>query len=280
MMLSLFTDPTVQTVAIGTAMIGGLTGFIGTFAVVRKQSLYGDAVSHAALPGVAIAFLLGAREPVLLILGGAVAGWLGLLIVNALARSRRVTLDAALGGMLAVFFGVGLMLLSLIRKHVRGAAEHGLERYLFGQAATLREVDLVPIGVVLLLTLLLVSLLWRPLHVLAFDPELAAVQGWPVATLDALLTALIVLAVVVGLQAVGVVLMSSLLVAPAVAARAWSNRLGPMALIAGVMGAGAGIAGTLLSHTLSGDGVTVPTGPTIVLSATVLMGVSLIGGRR
>jgi manganese/zinc/iron transport system permease protein len=271
----LFTDPALRTVALGTAAVGGLAGFIGTFAVVRRQSLQGDAVSHAALPGLALAFLVGARSPVVLVLGAAAAGWVAMALVGGLSRGRRVTFDAALGGTLAVFFGVGLAVLTYIKKHVRGSAEHGLERYLFGQAATLRETDVWAVLGVAGLTVGVVLLLWKPFKLLSFDPDYAAVQGWPVRLLDLLLTSLLVLTVVVGLQAVGVVLMSSLLVAPAVAAKQFLHRLGPLTALAAAFGAAAGFAGTVGSHVLSQDGRTLPTGPMIVLCATAIVAVSL-----
>ncbi|QEL19703.1 metal ABC transporter permease [Limnoglobus roseus] len=275
-MIELFFDPTLQTVAMGTAAIGAMAGFIGTFAVIRRQSLQGDAISHAALPGLAAAFLLGARSPVVLVLGAALAGWVAMALVGAFSLSRRLTFDAALGGTLAVFFGIGLALLTYIKKHVRGAAEHGLERYLFGQAATLRESDLWAVLAVAGVAVAVVLALWKQFQLLSFDPDFAAVQGWRVRGLDWLLTALIVLTVVIGLQAVGVVLMSSLLVAPAVAAKQWQHRLGPLSALAAVFGAFAGFAGTIGSHLLSEEGRTVPTGPMIVISATAIVGVSIL----
>ncbi len=275
-MIELLSDPTLRTVAMGTAAIGALAGFVGTFAVVRRQSLQGDAISHAALPGLAMAFLLGARSPVVLVLGAALAGWVAMALVGAFSRSRRVTFDSALGGTLAVFFGIGLALLTYIKKHVRGSAEHGLERYLFGQAATLRESDLWSVLAAAVVAVGVIVALWKQFQILSFDPDFAAVQGWRVRGLDAILTALIVVTVVIGLQAVGVVLMSSLLVAPAVAAKQWLHRLGPLSALAAVFGAVAGFAGTVGSHLLSEDGRTVPTGPMIVISATGIVALSLV----
>ncbi len=274
-MIAILDEPAVRTVALGTAAIGALAGFVGTFAVVRRQSLQGDAISHAALPGLALAFLLGARSPIFLLLGAAVAGWVAIALVGGLARSRRASFDTALGGALAVFFGVGLALLTAIKKHVPDATRHGLERYLFGQAAIMDDADVLVVAAVGVFSLGVVLALWKPIQLLCFDPDFATVQGWPVRRLDALLAALVVLAVVTGLQAVGVVLMSSLLVAPAVAAKQWRNRLGPMAALAAAFGALAGFAGTLGSHWLSQDNRTVPTGPVIVLVVTAIVAVSL-----
>lgn len=274
-MNELFSDPALRTVSLGTAAIGGLAGFIGTFAVVRRQSLLGDAISHAALPGIGLAFLLGARTPALLIVGAAVSGWIAIAIVSGLVRGRRASFDTALGGTLAVFFGVGLSLMTWIKREVPGASQHGLERYLFGQAATMRSDDLESIAIVAALTVGIVALLWKQIKLVCFDPDCAAVQGWPVRWIDGLIALLIVLAVVVGLQAVGVVLMSALLVAPTVAAKPWCPRLAPLAVLSGAIGAASGVVGTVASHVISTEGRSVPTGPLIVLGATLFVAVSL-----
>lgn len=276
--LALFDVPALRTVALGAALLGVAAGAVGCFAVLRRQSLQGDVVSHAALPGVALAFLLGARSPAFLVLGGAVAGWVALVMVGVIGRRSRVPTDAALGGTLAVFFGLGLALLRRAQS-LPGASTNPLDRYLFGQAANLRESDLWVIGGVGALALAVLALVWKELKLLSFDPDYAASVGMPVRWLDLLLTTLTVVAVVIGLKAVGVVLMTALLVAPAAAARQWTNRLGVMVLLAAAFGALSGAGGTFLAHYL-GDRYKagVPTGPTIVLMATTLVLVSLFLG--
>jgi manganese/zinc/iron transport system permease protein len=279
-LLSLLLHPAVGPVAAGTAALGAVTGAVGTFAVVRRQSLQGDAVSHAALPGVALAYLVGGRSEVVLVLGAAATGWVAMALVAGVVRRSRVPFDAALGAALAVFFGLGLVLLTYLQKNVPGAATVRPQDYLFGQdAALMRVSDLWPVlglggGVVLAAVLL-----WKEFKLLSFDPDFAASLGLPTRRLDLALTALIVLAVVLGLQTVGVVLMSALIVAPAAAARQWSDRLGTVAVLAAGFGASAGFAGTLLSHALSGHR-TVPTGPTIVLVATGITLASLLVAPR
>ncbi len=276
-LLSLFDSSAVRTVAAGTAGLGLAAGAVGAFAVLRRQSLQGDMVSHAALPGLAAAFLLGAREPALLVLGGAAAGWLAMLAVGAITRRSRVPFDAALGGALAVFFGLGLVLMTYAQHHVPDASRHPLDRYLFGQAALLRDTDLWLIGGLGAAVALLLVGFWKEFKILAFDPDYATTLGYPVRRLDLLLTTLTVAAVVVGLKAVGVVLMTALLVAPAAAARQWTNRLGGVVLLAGAFGAAAGAGGAVFSH-VAGGGVSLPTGPTIVLTATGLVALSLVFG--
>jgi manganese/zinc/iron transport system permease protein len=267
--------------AAGTALLGLAAGAVGAFAVLRRQSLQGDAVAHAALPGVAAAFLLGGRAPLALVLGGAAAGWLAMLVVSLVTGRSRVPFDSALAGVLAVFFGLGLVLFTYIQRNVTGAALTPLERYLFGQATFIRRADVWLIAGFGVPALLVVALLWKQFKVVSFDPGFAASLGLPVRRVELLLTTLTVVVVVIGLKAVGAVLMTALLIAPAVAARQWSDRLGRVVVLAGVFGALAGAGGTVASHLLSYQfprAGSVPTGPAIVLCATAVVLVSLAFG--
>ncbi|MCE9531934.1 MAG: metal ABC transporter permease [Planctomycetes bacterium] len=267
-MMRFFDNSTLVLVSLGTALLGFVSGALGSFAVLRRQSLLGDALSHAALPGIAIAFLFFGKAPILFIVGAALAGWVATLVVSRIVRHSRVPFDSALGGSLAVFFGFGLVLMTYIRKNnINHASEVGLERYLYGQAATMLEADVRAIAIMGGISLLILMLFWKEMKLLSFDPEYGASLGYPMRLLDLLLTGLLVIAIVIGLQSVGVVLMSALIVAPAAAARQWSNRLGIMVLLAACFGAASGIMGTVLSDELSGPGRIVPTGPTIVLCA-------------
>lgn len=269
---SLVFDYTLRTVALGAATLGLVSGALGAFAVLRRQSLIGDAVSHAALPGVALAFLLtGSKAPLVLVLGAVAAGWLATLEVMFILRRTRLKADSVLGLVLSVFFGLGLVLLTHIQRRP-DAAQAGLERFLFGQAATLLAGDVAVMGALGAAALVTLLLLWKELKLLAFDPDFGASLGLPVRRLDVLLTTLIVIAVVLGLQTVGVVLMSAMIVAPAAAARQWTDRLGLMIVLAGLFGAAAGMAGAVVSSL----GARLPTGPVIVLCATSLVAASLL----
>jgi manganese/zinc/iron transport system permease protein len=252
---------------LGTAALGFVSGCLGTFAVLRRQSLLGDAVSHAALPGVVLAFLLFGRSPAVLLVGAAASGLVAMLLVSGVTQFSRVPFDSALAGALAVFFGAGLML----KSWSQGTGSAGIDRYLFGQAATLLPRDIWVIAGAGALALALLVFFWKEFKLLTFDRDFAAGLGLPVVALDILLTGLLVLSIVIGLESVGVVLMSALVVAPAAAARQWTDRLGVMAILAGLFGAVAGAGGSALSDRLSGAGRTVPTGPTIVLCATAIV---------
>lgn len=257
-------DYTLIVVAIGAALLGTVSGALGTYAVLRRQSLLGDAISHAALPGIAIAFLLtGSKTPLILVIGAALSGWLGTLLILAIVRLTRIKYDSALGIILSTFFGFGLVLHTFIQRS-GNANQAGLDTFLFGQAASLLERDVITIGAIGGVGLIIMLVFWKELKLLVFDEGFAASVGFPIRALDTLLTSLLVVAIVLGLQAVGAVLMSAMLVAPAVAARQWTDRLGVMVFLAACFGAVAGVSGTVISSSAS----RIPTGPTIVLCAT------------
>jgi len=269
--MDFFGDYTLRLVAVGSAILGATSGVLGSFAYLRRQSLLGDAVSHAALPGIVLAFMLtGSKVPLVLMVGAGLAGWVGTLAVQVIVRRSRVPYDSALGIVLAVFFGAGLVLLTHIQK-LPNAAQAGLESFLFGQAASLLRRDVVTMAVLGTAALVIVFLMWKEFKLLSFDPDFAASLGWPVRRLDGLLTLLLVVAIIIGLQTVGVVLMSAMIVAPGAAARQWTRRLAPMVTIAAAIGIFAGITGSILSSYVP----RLPTGPTIVLVLSSIFVVSL-----
>jgi manganese/zinc/iron transport system permease protein len=268
----LFFDYTLRNVALGSGMLGIVGGALGAFAVLRKQSLVGDAISHAALPGIVLAFLLTrSKAPLPLMLGAAAAGWVATLLIMRIVGSTRIKFDSALGFTLSVFFGFGLMLLTFVQRQP-DARQAGLDKFLFGQAATLVAQDVLAMTALGGLALALLVIFWKEFKLLSFDMEFASSLGLPVHALEILLTSLIVLAIVVGLQAVGVVLMSAMLIAPAAAARQWTDRLGVMVTLSAFFGALAGVSGAVISSTLP----RLPTGPMIVVIAMGIVIISLL----
>lgn len=268
----LFGNYTLRTVGLGAAFLGIVNGVLGSFAVLRKQSLLGDAISHAALPGIALAFLLtGSKATIVLLLGAAAAGWIGTLLVMNIVKNTRIKYDSALGLVLSVFFGFGLVLLTYIQR-MPVASQAGLDTFLFGQAATLLARDVATIGILGAAVLLIVLVVWKEFKLLCFDPGFALSLGFPIRGLDILLITLLVTSIVIGLQTVGVVLMSAMVVAPAAAARQWTDRLGVMVTISAFFGALAGVGGALVSSLTA----RLPAGPTIVLCLTVIVIVSLL----
>lgn len=272
----LFFDYTLRTVALGSAVLGIVSGALGAYAVLRKQSLLGDAMSHAALPGIALAFLLtGSKSSLVLIIGAAIAGWIGTLFIISIVRMTRIKFDSALGLVLSVFFGFGLVLLTIIQK-TPDATQAGLDKFLFGQAAALLERDVITMGVLGSIAIAAMLIFWKEFKLLSFDPDFGATLGFPMKLLDVVLTTLIVLAIVLGLQTVGVVLMSAMIVAPAAAARQWTDHLGTMVFLSSIFGALAGVVGALLSSSIQ----RLPTGPTIVLCISAIVLISLFFAPR
>jgi manganese/zinc/iron transport system permease protein len=244
-------DYTLRTIALGAALLGIVSGALGSFALLRRQSLLGDAISHAALPGIALAFLFtGSKSPLVLLLGAAAAGWLGTVFISLVVRNSRIKTDGAMGLVLSVFFGFGLMLLTFIQK-MPTAAQAGLDKFLFGQAATLLVPDVIVMSVLGAVAIALMVVFWKEFKLLTFDPDYCATMGFSVRLLDVLLTTLIVIAIVIGLQTVGVVLMSAMVVAPAAAARQWTDRMGRMVVLAAFIGALGGVLGAVVSASSS-----------------------------
>lgn len=268
---ALINDHTVRTVALGTAILGMVSGALGAFAVLRRQALLGDALSHAALPGVALAFMFtGQKTPAILMIGAAAVGIVAILLLSSVTRATRLKEDSVLGIILSVFFGFGLMLLTFLQRNP-DARQAGLNTFLFGQAATLLTREVLTMAAFGIPTLLLVFLFWKEFKLLSFDREFGASLGYPMRGLDIALTSLLVVAVVIGLQAVGVVLMSAMLVAPGAAARQWTDRLSLMVLISALFGAIAGVLGALISSLGAG----LSTGPVIVLVVSLIVVISL-----
>ncbi len=261
---------TVRVVALGGAILGSLSGLLGCFAVLRGESLLGDALSHAALPGVAIAFLLFGRQLSWLLIGAGIASWLGLRFAAALLSRTRLKQDSALGIVLAAWFAAGIALLTYIQS-LPDASQAGLDHFIFGQAAAITESDVNLISAVSFFALLVVALFWKEFKLVTFDPEFAGANGFRSGLINALLSTLIVLAIVLGLQLAGVILMVGLLIAPAIAARQWTQKLNQMVILAAVFGAFAGGVGAVISA-LDSD---IPTGPMIIVVASILVLLSL-----
>ncbi|RXT07082.1 metal ABC transporter permease [Ammoniphilus sp. CFH 90114] len=267
-----FLDPNTQWILMGSILLGLSSGVLGSFAYLRKQSLMGDALAHAALPGVCIAFMItGTKSILFFLIGAAVAGILATFAIGFITRNTRIKQDSALGIILSVFFGFGIVLLTQIQ-HSESGNQSGLDKFLFGQAASMVQSDVNTMMVISLFLITMCILFFKEFKLLSFDPGFARGLGFPVAFLDQLLMFLIVVAVVVGIQAVGVVLMASLLITPAVAARYWTERLGVMVVLSGLFGLISGFLGTWVStmaHHL-------PTGPLTVLAATIIFILSVL----
>lgn len=274
-------DYNTRVVVIAAALLGVAAGMVGSLMLLRKRALLGDAISHATLPGIAVAFMVmtaaggsGKWLPGLL-LGAALAGLLGMGFILLVRAQTRLKEDAALGLVLSVFFGGGVALLGVIQKMEQGHAA-GLESFIYGKAASMLADDARLLALVAAVSIGICCLLFKEFGLLCFDTGFARSLGWRTAWLDALLMALVVVVTVAGLQAVGLILVIALLVIPPAAARFWTHRLGPMMLIAGLMGAGSGYLGASLSALLPHW----PAGAVIVLVSFLLFLASLVFGRE
>ena len=264
-------------VLVGTCLLGASAGLVGTFAVLRRRSLTGDALAHAALPGLCVAFLvIGQRSLPAMLLGAFISGLLGIGVIAALCRWTRIKEDTAIGIVLSVFFGAGIVLSRCIQNTPGTGSKAGLDSYILGKTAGMIFQDVVLIAGLAAFCLIVLLLFYKEFRVISFDPSFARVQGWPSVGLDLLLMSLIAVAVVIGLPAVGVVLMASLLILPGASARFWTDELDRLLILATIFGAITGCLGTLISTRYS----LLPAGPIIVLTGTTVFLCSLLFAPR
>ena len=267
----IFTDYTLQIVSLGSALLGIISGVLGSFAVIRKESLLGDAVSHAALPGIAIAFLITqTKRTEVLLVGALISGLIATFLILSISKYSRIKFDSALALILSVFFGGGMVLLTHIQK-IPNANQAGLDKFIFGQASTLLKSDVKVMGILGVILIALVIIFWKEFQLVSFDADYAESLGFSTKKITTLLFSMIVTSIIIGLQTVGVILMSAMLTAPAVAARQWTDKLSVMVILSATFGAIAGVLGTILSSIVS----KLPTGPTIVIVISTIVIFSL-----
>ena len=267
-----FSDPNTTYVVLGVMLMSAGSAVLGCFTFLRKKALIGDAIAHAVLPGVCAAFILsGEKNPILLLLGAFTTGWLSVYAVDFIRKNSRIKEDSAIGLVLSVFFGIGILLLTYIQ-HSGNAAQSGLDSFLFGKAASLVSLDVYVFGGVSIVLIVIVFFLYKEFMMISFDANFARSMGFPVKILEFILTTLTVLAVVVGIQAIGVVLMAAMLITPAAAARFWTNKLPLMLVLSSLFGMVSGIGGAYVSYTSSG----MPTGPWVVMMVSCIAIVSFL----
>ncbi|WP_010584265.1 metal ABC transporter permease [Schlesneria paludicola] len=269
-------------VLLGTMLLGMCGGIVGAFMLLRKKALVGDVASHAALPGVGIAYLVGeaitpgsGKSLPWLLVGASITAGLGVVTANLIQRTRLIKEDAALGIVLSLFFGAGIVLLTIIQSLSTGSAA-GLSDFIFGKTAAMTLMDVNLIASASAIVLVICCALFKEFSLICFDEEYAAVLGWPAKRLDLLLTVLVVGVTVIGMQSVGLLLVVALLVIPPSAARFWSDRLGPMVIIASAIGGISASIGVMLSASFEN----LAAGPIIVLTGTVIFSISLLFGIR
>jgi manganese/zinc/iron transport system permease protein len=272
-------DYNTRVVILGTACLGLAAGMIGTFMLLRRRALLGDALSHATLPGIALAFMVmvslggaGKNLPGLL-LGATITGLLGVGCILVIRSFTRLKEDAALGIVLSVFFGLGVAALAIVQQMDTGSAA-GLESFIYGKTASMLRSDALVMAGCAILVAVVCALLFKELMLICFDQGFAGTQGWPVGMLDLLLMALVTLVTVVGLQAVGLILVLAMLIIPPAAARFWTDRLSSMFIISAAIGALSGMIGAGASALFQ----RLPAGAVIVLVAAGFFTISMLLG--
>jgi len=271
-----FSDPNIRYVVFGSILLTGSSAIVGSFTFLKKKALVGDAVAHAVLPGVCLSFILyGEKNPIVLILGAFFTGWLSLILIDYISNKSKIKEDTAIGLILSVFFGIGIFMLTIIQKS-GNAAQTGLDQFLFGKAASLVGTDLIAFTIIAVILICCVILLFKEFTILAFDQDFAATLGLPVRAVELVLTTLTVLAVVVGIQAVGVVLMAAMLITPAAAARFWTEKIQTMVWLAAIFGAFSGLSGAYISYIAP----SMPTGPWIVVVISTIAFISFFMAPR
>ena len=288
----LFRDPSVRYAVVGAVLLGISCGLLGCFIVVRKMALVGDTLSHAVMPGVALGFLFSGvdasglfdwnfdvddiqKNPTLIFIGAVLAGFIGTFFVSYLRQTTKIKEDTALGLTLASFFAVGICLLTMIQELPTGN-KSGIDKFMFGQAAAIGEEDIKLMAVVTVLIVLAVFLFYKELLVTSFDAEFARAIALPCQWIHHLLMLLVAFAVVIALQAVGVVLVSAMLITPAAAAYLLTDRMHRMLFYAVGFGVASGVLGAFVSFLKP----SIPTGPCMVLGASAVFAVTFFGGPR
>lgn len=259
-------------ILLGTMLLGVAAGITGTFSFLQKQSLVGDAAAHAALPGIALAFLLTSQKDLpILMIGAAITAALSVYCIQWIVTYSKLQADAAIGLVLSVYFGIGIVFLTVVNRSPLGN-QSGLNDFIFGKAAAMAKSDLLWLFISTSIIIVISICLYKEWKLMIFDPVYAKGIGLPVEALKAVLTALIVLTIVTGIQAVGVILMSALLIIPAATAKLWTIRLSTMLIISAFIGGASGIFGTLISSIRTG----LSTGPIIVLFAAMVFFISYL----
>lgn len=277
----LLQDYNTRIVFLGTTMLGAAAGLVGSFMLLRKRSLLGDAVSHATLPGIALAFITvqllggdGKSLPVLLT-GAMITGVMGMLCVTAIRRYSRLKDDAALAIVLSVFFGLGIVLFTVVQKMPGGNAA-GLHHFIMGKTASMVLRDAVVIAVASTVIAAICLLLFKEFTLLCFDQGYAASQGWPAGFLDLLMMTLVAAVTVIGLESVGLLLVIALLIVPPSAARFWTDHMPRMTLAAACIGAASAYVGAFASAMAP----KLAAGAVITLAGAAAFLVSMLFGAR
>lgn len=267
-----FQDPSILWVVLGITLLGVGSAYVGTFSFLDKKALLGDAISHAVLPGICLGFILaGEKNPIYIVTGAFLSGGLATFLSSWLKKNTKLSEDSIIATILSVFFGVGIVMLTALQKS--GNPEiAGLNTFIFGNAIGISESDLMIYAGLSLTIILVLSLLLKEFRLMVFDPSFGKAIGFPISGIRFLFNVLMILAVVIGIQAIGVVLMAALLITPGAAARFWTDRLNPLLILAASFSIISGILGTYISFVIP----QMPTGPWVVVFLSLFALISFL----
>lgn len=282
-MFSWFVDPIYRAPFIGSMFMCLASALMGTYLLVKRRTLIGESLSHAAYPGVVLSIVVGALLflpsndwMILVVLGGAfLCSFLGMLVIEKLHVRYKIHLDAAMCLILSLFLGVGVLVASRIQ-FTHPVWYQQAQVFIYGQAATMSDRHIVIYGILSLVTALFMITRFRQVELVAFDRPFAQSLGLNLRPIDLTIVGLIVLSIVVGIRSVGVIMMAGMLIAPAVSARSFTHRFSHVMILSGVFGLLSGFGGNYLSVILSKQGVSLPTGPMILLFSVALSLLSLL----
>ena len=254
-------NPIVFNVVFGAMILAVTSSVVGSFAFLQKKTLVGDAISHAILPGVCLAYVFTeTKNPAILLAGAFASGWLGSVTINFISSRSRIKNDTAISIVLSLFFGIGMSLMSYIQNNPKYIDKSGLGHYLFGSITSITSQDLILFSIVASITLAIIYLMYKELKIVSFDPDFSQSIGFNVKIINQLITILTVISIVLGIKAVGVVLMAGMIITPAAVARFWTNRLSKLLRIAVTVAIFSCLIGSYISYITP-----TPTGPWIVI---------------
>jgi manganese/zinc/iron transport system permease protein len=267
-----FIDISLNIVILGTIILGVVSGLVGVLTVLSHRALIVDAISHSILPGVCIGFVLsGTKNPLYLIIGGLFSGFLSVLAVNFISQKSKIKTDSAIAIVLSTFFSLGVLILNFIQNS-DNHNQTGLSDFLFGKANALISYDIKVFLILLIFILLVIWISFKSLKIYLFDSIFASSIGLPIFILQSVLTISIILITAIGVQTVGVVLMSALLVSPATSALLWQKKLHIVLLWAAIFSAISALLGVVISYIFP----FFPTGPSIVIILSLITFFSVI----
>lgn len=265
-----------QWVIFSTLILGMASGMMGCLSYWKRQSLMSDALSHAALPGVVVGFaLIGVKSLPMMMAGAAISAVIAAFLIQWIRSSTRIKEDTAMGIILSVFFGFGIMLLTMVNR-MPGGNQSGLDSFIFGQAASMVRKDVYTMLMLAALVILVLFIGFKEWKLFLFDPDFARGLGLSGRLMNGIYLTVLVLVIITGIQVVGVILMSALLIIPAVSARYWTQSFKWMVILSALFGGGAGMIGTIIST--MGQGW--PTGPFIIVTSSALFVISLVFGAQ